>query len=145
MDMVFRGSTGLHYAPQRPCYNKEKMIENKFIIFCPDHFNPLGVIRSLGEVGIRPFVILYGHPSILVKYSKYIEEMHWSATIADGYRYLQDRFGNETKKPFLLATSDDVASYLDLHFNELCDKFYFFNAGAQGRLFGTGNRRSSPW
>lgn len=110
------------------------MIENKFIIFCPDHFNPLGVIRSLGEVGIRPFVILYGHPSILVKYSKYIEEMHWSATIADGFKYLQERFGNETKKPFLLATSDDVVSYLDLHFTELCDKFYFFNAGAQGRL-----------
>ena len=35
-----------------------KLREHKFIVFCQDHYNPLGIVRSLGEEGIRTIVIL---------------------------------------------------------------------------------------
>lgn len=35
--------------------------EYTFIVFGEEyHYNPLGVVRSLGEEGIRPIVIAYG-------------------------------------------------------------------------------------
>ena len=36
-----------------------RMREHKFIIFGFEHYNTLGVIRSLGEKGISPIVILH--------------------------------------------------------------------------------------
>ena len=111
------------------------MENSKFIVFAVDHFNPLGVIRSLGEVGIRPIVILFSpHGSILVKYSKYIGVLHIVQTIEEGYRLLLEKYAVPSCKQFLYATSDDVESYLDLHYEELYPFFYFYHAGEKGRI-----------
>lgn len=32
--------------------------KHKFITFSEDHYNPLGVLRSLGEMGLQPIAIL---------------------------------------------------------------------------------------
>ena len=50
--------------------------KHKFIVFAIDHFNSLGIIRSLGEKGINPIVVLYGEKSKLVQKSKYINFIH---------------------------------------------------------------------
>lgn len=108
--------------------------KHKFIVFAIDHFNSLGIIRSLGEKGINPIVVLYGEKSKLVQKSKYISEYYRSNNIEECYEYIKDNYSQELYKPFIIATTDETASCLDLHYDELVDKFHFFNAGEQGRI-----------
>ena len=105
------------------------------ILFGHDHYNPLGVVRSLGEDGISPVVILIsrGKPHLVNK-SKYLGKLHWVRSIEEGYQVLLSNYGNETLKPFVYTCSDDSESFLDLHYDELIEHFYFFNAGEQGRI-----------
>lgn len=39
----------------------ENLKKHKFILLCEDHYNPLGICRSLGEVGITPIPIVSGN------------------------------------------------------------------------------------
>lgn len=107
--------------------------EHKFIVFGCEGFNALGVVRALGEAGIRPYLVLWDYAELSV-YSKYVQESYLSHTIENGIQYMLSRFGNEKEKPFIFATSDETVSCLDLHYEELKDKFYFYNAGEQGRI-----------
>ena len=105
------------------------------ILFGQDHYNPLGVVRSLGEDGISPVVILISESKPhLVNKSRYIGKLHWVKSIEEGYEVLLSNYGNEPLKPFIYTCSDDTESFLDLHYNELIEHFYFFNAGEQGRI-----------
>lgn len=111
--------------------NKE-IFEHKHICLVVDHYNPLGIIRSLGEEGIRPIVLLCSPHPILVQHSKYIGELHTFNTIDEGYEFLVSHYGNETPKPFVYHGSDDITMLLDKHYEEIKDKFYFTNG--QGEL-----------
>lgn len=107
----------------------------KYIVFAVDHFNPLGVIRSLGEAGIEPIVILYSESkSILVRYCKYISVLHEVRSIEEGYNILLYHYAQPHEKHMLYATSDDVESFLDIHCEELLPFFYFFNASKSGGI-----------
>lgn len=106
----------------------------KYIVFCPDHFNPLGIIRSLGEEGIKPIVIVHANKSILVKYSKYIEKIHIVQTIEEGCAVMIEKYGNEPLKPFVYAASDDIESELDKRYDSLKEHFHFYNASEAGRV-----------
>ena len=46
------------------------------IVFAIDHYNPLGVIRSLGENGIRPIYIAIRHRVELGVKSKYVSKVY---------------------------------------------------------------------
>ncbi len=106
---------------------KDSIYTHKHIVFCVDHSNPLGIIRSLGEEGIRPIVLLCSINPKLVQYSKYIGEIHFFRTIKEGLDYMISHFGCENEKPFVYNGSDDVALLLDEHYDELVDHFYFSN------------------
>lgn len=109
--------------------------ESQYIVFAVDHFNPLGLIRSLGEASIKPIVILVSqNGSILVKYCKYISVLHEVKTIEEGYKIITGNYKKSGDKKYLFATSDDIESYLDLHYDELINHFYFFNAGGKGKI-----------
>lgn len=113
----------------------EKLLSHRFIVFCEDHYNPLGVVRSLGEEGIKPDVILVAsHKPHLVTNSKYKGEVFVVKTIEEGYEILLSKFSGEKEKPFVYTCSDDIESFLDLHYNEIVDQFYFFNGGSQGQI-----------
>ena len=60
------------------------------IVFAIDHYNPLGVIRSLGENGINPIYIAVKHRVGLGTKSKYVEKVHAVDTIEEGYKVLMD-------------------------------------------------------
>ncbi len=107
--------------------------DHKFVVFATDSFNTLGVIRALGEAGIRPYLVLWDHAK-LSNHSKYVKEYYLSHGLENGIQYILSKFGDEQEKPFIFATSDDTVSCLDLHYDELKDKFYFYNAGGQGRI-----------
>ena len=51
--------------------------EYTFIVFGEEyHYNPLGVVRSLGEEGIRPIVIAYEGREHVVSSSRYVKRAH---------------------------------------------------------------------
>ena len=63
------------------------MRSHKFIIFGYDHYNALGVVRSLGEKGISPIVILHKtlvkDPS-LVPNCRYASKVHIVDDVDEG-------------------------------------------------------------
>ena len=110
----------------------DELFYHKFIIFCHDHYNPLGVVRSLGERGINPIVIVMNKRPVLLNHSKYSQIVHTVENIEDGYKLLLENYGNENKKPFLYSCSDDVCYWLDEHYDELINRFYFFHGNEKG-------------
>lgn len=107
--------------------------DHKFIVFGCEGFNALGVVRALGEAGVRPYLVLWDKAE-LTYCSKYVQGFYLSHTLENGIQYILTHFGNEKEKPFIYATSDETVSCLDLHYDELKDKFYFYNAAQQGRI-----------
>lgn len=108
--------------------------KHKFIVFSVDHYNPLGVIRSLGEKGLNPISILYTSSPCMINHCKYVSKLHHVASLEEGYKLLLSEYGNEEYKPFVYCSDDITESFLDVHYDELVDKFYFYNAGEQGRV-----------
>lgn len=104
-----------------------EIFRHKHILLVEDHTNPLGIVRSLGEEGIRPIVLLCSKNPILVNKRKYVGEFHRFDNIEDGYKYLVAHYGNEELKPFIYNGSDDITLLLDSYYEELKDKFYFTN------------------
>lgn len=111
----------------------KRIPENKVILFVTDHYNPLGILRGLGEDGIRPIVVIVGENPVLVNKSKYVGELYVTKTNEEAYELIMSRWGGQPLKPFIFTGSDDIALFLDDHYDELIDKFYFYNCGAQGR------------
>ena len=122
-------------------YIDENGLSNhKFIVFSQDHYNPLNLIRSLGEKGIKPISIVYGSHKWMIPYCRYIGTIHNVKTLEEGYRILIEKYGDEDYKPFVLCSDDLTTSYLDRHYEELIAKFYFYNAGEHERLIWLQNK-----
>lgn len=111
---------------------EKELHKHKFIVFCGDHYNPLGIVRSLGEVGILPIVILVAEHPVMINHSRYVGKLHLVKTKEEGYGVLLNNYGNESEKPFLYTSDDGITSLLDLHYDDLIDKFYFFHGSGQG-------------
>ena len=93
--------------------------KHKFVIFGSDHYNTLGAVRSLGEAGIIPDVILHPHYSDtphLTNNSRYVGDVYIVDSVQQGYDCLISKFGNEHEKPFVFSCDDWVGSFLDLHY-----------------------------
>lgn len=108
--------------------------QHKFIVFCEDHFNPLGLCRSLGEEGISPIVITFGHKPYILSRCKYVKELYQFTTMEEGLDFIISRYGDDEKKPFILTGADNTTQLLDENYNRLIDKFFFFNCGNQGMV-----------
>lgn len=104
------------------------------IVFAQEHYNPLGLIRSLGENGINPVYVSVKRRGPVACLSKYICVTHFVDTVEEGYSLLIEKYGNEVEKPYVLFSDDKCVGFFDLHYDELKDKFIWFNAGAQGRI-----------
>lgn len=108
--------------------------EHLFIVIGIEHYNPLGLIRTLGKNGIEPvFIAIRGRGPAPIK-SKYIGKLHFVETIEEAYDVLLNEYGNLDKKPFVITSDDDIQSLLDINYSKLKDKFILFNAGEDGRV-----------
>lgn len=108
--------------------------KHKHIVSCGDTGNALGVVRSLGEAGIRPIVLCIreNHIPMLIK-SKYVGKLIWVEQKESPVDVLLRLYGEEDVHPFIYICDDSQESQYDLRYAELKDKFYFFhgqNAGA---------------
>ena len=108
--------------------------DHKFIVFCSDHYNALGICRSLGEVGIEPIVVNYTPHPFLVNHCRYVKQFYQVNTIEEGLDFIITRWGKETLKPFIYTMDDHTTMLLDQRYDDIKDLFYFFNGGKQGRI-----------
>lgn len=120
---------------RKRCINIMSNIKNHIhIVFGYEHYNPLGIIRSLGENAINPVaVVIRGNRKITSK-SKYIKKLYFVDSIENGYQLIMEKYGNEREKPFIYTSDDMITNYLDQRYDELKDRFYFYNASIQGRI-----------
>ena len=108
--------------------------DHKFIVFALEHYNPLGMIRSLGCMGINPIYISVKRRYEVATKSKYISKLHKVDSIQEGYELLMREYGHEVVKPFLVFSDDKTVGFFDERYNEWKDKFISYNAGEQGRI-----------
>lgn len=111
----------------------EEVKKHKHICFGIDNYVTLGVVRSLGDVGIMPIVILHKqNPIHLVIHSKYAKNCTIVDSLEEGLNLIIEKYGNESLKPFIHSSDDWVESFLDQHYGQLKDKFIFFHGSRQG-------------
>ena len=111
-----------------------EVLSHNHIVLCGDNLNALSIVRSLGEVGIKPIVILLkGNPIQLVAKSRYVGKMYTTSSFDESLDVLRS-YADTVCKPFVYTSDDDHQGLLDQHYDELKDGFYFFNAGQQGRV-----------
>lgn len=100
-----------------------------------NHHNALGVIRSLGEKGIKPNVIIQCEESIpYIGKSKYIHNSWIVKTDDEVIHILKQQGKLLTQKAVLIACSDNLSSLIDLHHNELNQWFLLPGSAEQGRI-----------
>ena len=81
------------------------------IVFALEHYNPLNMIRALGENGINPVYISVKRRYEVATKSKYISELHRVDSVEDGYQLLMEHYGHlaeETgKKPYIVFSGSE--------------------------------------
>lgn len=114
----------------------DSLKNRKFIVFGIEHYNTLGLIRSLGECGIVPDYIAIPGRANVASASKYVGEIKRVKDFEEGCKLLLFEYGNYPKDsvPIIITSDDEQVGYMDEHYNEYCDKFIFFNAGKAGRI-----------
>lgn len=99
------------------------------------HHNILGVIRSLGERGIFPLVILETlEKKPYIAKSKYIKRCWKVETERQVLDVLRQEAGHHGKRPVVIACADNLSSLLDLHHDELSAYYALPGAEEQGRI-----------
>ena len=120
----------------------DTIFNHKFIVFGTYSPNTLGQIRSLGEKGIKPIVVLVYKNTFRIDKSKYISKLYDVKNIEEGLGLIVEKYGFEKYTPFIYTDRDDIMGLLDRNYDQLKDRFYFWNAGEQGRLNKYLNKKS---
>lgn len=98
-----------------------------WIVFGLDHYSPLGMIRSFGELGIKPVYISVKNKARVATKSKYISDCYMIDDVEEATPILRKYMGMNPK-PVLLATEDKTSQYIDQHYEELKDHFLTYNS-----------------
>lgn len=112
------------------------IIKNKAIVIGSDHYNTLGVVRSLGERGIPVYLILMTEKEGFVSKSKYIAKS-WSVSSSEKgiLEILLKQFNNEKYKPVIIPTSDFAVKVIDNNLDMLKYKYIMPNVkNVQGNI-----------
>jgi len=105
---------------------------NKIIIIGVSHHNTLGMIRCVGLAGYRADLILIGNSNSYVTKSRYLNNIYCISDNKDIITVLEREYTNYEEKPIILTCTDKAESELDLQFNTLKNRFFFFNCGNDG-------------
>ncbi|GEM_PF-3061284 len=109
-------------------------IPNKVIIWGNDNSNMLGVVRQLGECMIETFVLFNQRTARITNNSKYCKRYYIANDLDDGINFLKTHFNEERDKPVLLCTGDIFAEQIDIHRDELEQKFLLYGPRQKGIL-----------
>lgn len=109
-------------------------MKSQIIVIGTNHHNTLGIIRSLGEEGLSPIVVLPNFKSNFVTKSRYLNKVIKFDKISDVIDILLRDYVNETNKTIVICAEDASISMIDNHYDLLKDKFLLPNAKEQGRI-----------
>lgn len=111
---------------------------HEIIVVALEHYNPLGIMRSLGEIGISPIFVGIKYKVPVASACKYIKTLHQVDSIEDAYKLVMELYGNLYKesgrKPILLYSDDDVYSVFDKNIETVNKAFITANASVNGRV-----------
>lgn len=115
-------------------HSQEEVYLHKHIVLCGDNFNALSIIRSLGEAGIKPIVIVAQEGFVpLIAKSRFVFVLRKTLSIEESYNTLLE-YGDKNRKSFIYTSDDNHQSLLDKNYEFLKDYFFFFNCGESGRV-----------
>lgn len=104
------------------------------IVLCGDNINAVSILRSLGEVGLRPTVVMVDEDHVpLVSKCRYVGKLIHTKSFDESLQQLLS-LADPQCPPFVYTSDDNHQSLIDLHYDELKQGFYFFNAGEAGRV-----------
>lgn len=106
----------------------------KVIVVGQSCWNTLGQIRSFGEAGVRPDLVWIKGDAFIPKSSKYVGQFSMVKTPEDALEYVMDYYTDRDVKYVISTDSDLLVSIMDQHYDQLKDRFIFFNAAERGRL-----------
>ena len=92
---------------------KEKLKAIKVIVMAVEHYNTLGLIRSLGEAGVEPIYIAIKGKARVASTSKYISRYHYVDNEEQAYSTLIENYRDENNRAFVLCIDDKTVSYMD--------------------------------
>lgn len=109
-------------------------MKNKVIVFGCNHQNMLGLVRSLGEKGIRPYCVCLKSGDGLVFRSKYPAECHFVESPQEGLDFIINSYSKCIPKPILLSTDDITETLYDINSSSLNKHFIVPSADEDGRI-----------
>lgn len=104
-------------------------MNNNCIVIGGDHHNTLGVIRSLGQKGLKSNAIIV--PSSKYSYvakSKYLSSVKSLQNEAELIPYLLNHYHDNDLKSIIICCSDTVAAIIDSNADKLKDYYIFPNS-----------------
>lgn len=105
------------------------------IILGDNYYNTYGVLRSLGETGIRPVFINVCSFDSWVSKSRYISSYHQVSSYDEGIQIMMTHYGSEKTKPVVFCTSDAGICAVDKVSDSLSESFKIPHASKeQGRI-----------
>lgn len=108
---------------------------SKYIVFVSkEHYNPLGIVRTLGEAGIEPITVCVKGDLQMVGQSRYVKERYYVDSPEEGLELILKNYSDPNEKSFILTGDDVTVSLLDKNYDRLKDYFYFYNAGEKDRI-----------
>ena len=103
---------------------------NNLVIIGPTHHNTYSMVRCFGENGIKPDVILYGKTDSYILQSLFVNKGHVVDEAVEAIKKLEQCY----QEAVVIACADDIASLMDLRYDELTERYHFFNCGSTGKL-----------
>ncbi len=106
------------------------------IVWGSNHHNTLGVIRSLGEKGISPYVVLHetSENKQWVLSSRYIKKHAVKSSLEEGYNWILSNYEDYRSNPIIIACTDAIMEYIDNNYDSIAPKFHIPNGGGKERI-----------
>lgn len=100
--------------------------KNKVILIGGNHHNGLGLARSFGVNGIKPYGVIVGEGAEhgFVRKSKYWAKTWVIKSDDEIVEFLLSIFRDEKEKPVVIPYSDGAAEEIDLSLDRLKEYFY---------------------
>ena len=109
-------------------------VMNKVVVIGTSHHNTLGMIRCLGQAGYLVDLILIDQANSYITHSRYLSKVVVLSGLSELIKCLSSNYDNQSICPIIISCSDAVASYLDSNYDEIKDKYYFFNSGNANKV-----------
>ena len=108
-------------------------LKNKVILIGGNHHNGLGLARSFGVNGIKPYGVIVGEGAEhgFVRKSKYWAKTWVINSDDEIVEFLLNAFQNEKEKPVVIPYSDGAAEEIDLNLDRLKEHFLLPSIGGQ--------------